>query len=503
VDELVVTYPAHNPPKYSKRPKANLPGRTKKVFSKCADSLENGRRLENLSWRLWNRETFCCDDDDEMHTSSPMPMREPTRLQDSATYSDVPELSSSVESAPSEDELPKQQSEPIDAPTRPCLIRSNSSDRYRGREKHMTPVNLARIMEDIDRDKSSAEEWKNQRSCPPSRKASSMPTEPERVAPVMPPLSRSVEECSEARNTHSVVRGFSPGRVCSSYRSSTNVSSPSPTLLKTAPVRVTTLPKKSMPVFFLGSPDENENDSEASYDSYGSNSSCGEFRRSIGDKKTSFHDQIATRVLYDDEAMTSDDDAISESAIEDDDLEWESSSESGHNSYDEGALFRRVESRPELTSRRSLLSTMLHEPERATTLQSAASRSSPALRRTISPRAPPLAMPIHEETEFPGSKPIRRSTYTSSNPLALSPRTTRRNMLATELTESLRKHLLWERQQKNTTAAAHLKRRHTAADVTRLTDYPQRTKGCASKTNSWSKAAVFDQGQNEYHHAGW
>ncbi|KAG5359310.1 hypothetical protein CKK34_5660 [Yarrowia sp. E02] len=33
------------------------------VFSKCAESLENGRRLENLSWRLWNRELlYCCDD---------------------------------------------------------------------------------------------------------------------------------------------------------------------------------------------------------------------------------------------------------------------------------------------------------------------------------------------------------------------------------------------------------------------------------------------------------
>jgi hypothetical protein len=37
--------------------------------------------------------------------------------------------------------------------------------------------------------------------------------------------------------------------------------------------------------------------------------------------------------------------------------------------------------------------------------------------------------------------------------MAHSPRTTRRNMLATELTESLRRHLLWERQQKSATAS--------------------------------------------------
>ena len=28
------------------------------VFSKCSEALENGRRLENMSWRLWNRELF-------------------------------------------------------------------------------------------------------------------------------------------------------------------------------------------------------------------------------------------------------------------------------------------------------------------------------------------------------------------------------------------------------------------------------------------------------------
>ncbi|CAN6632729.1 hypothetical protein TRVA0_013S02828 [Trichomonascus vanleenenianus] len=32
------------------------------VFSKCAENIENGRRLENMSWRLWNRELFLADD---------------------------------------------------------------------------------------------------------------------------------------------------------------------------------------------------------------------------------------------------------------------------------------------------------------------------------------------------------------------------------------------------------------------------------------------------------
>ncbi|KAI5292452.1 hypothetical protein KEM55_007788, partial [Ascosphaera atra] len=99
------------------------------VFSKCADYMEEGRRLENLSWRLWTRETFCVD-----HTLdvSPCPspvVRAATTTSDennrnaaadiqklgeahdrraateTARDADVPELSTSVESESSSEEL--------------------------------------------------------------------------------------------------------------------------------------------------------------------------------------------------------------------------------------------------------------------------------------------------------------------------------------------------------------------------------------------------------------
>jgi len=400
----------------------------------------------------------------------------------------MPELSSSVVSAPSEDELPEQRSEAVGI-KRPCLVRSDSS---RGKEKHMTPVHLAKIMEDMSHSKSSAEEWKAQ-CARMRRKASSMPTE--RVPAAMAALSKSCDDGTEAKSTHSVVRGFSPSRVSFSYRSSanlaaaSNVVAPLPAKIVTPPPAPMPAQKKKQPVFFFatsssdGSPDE-------SYRSY----------KQANYKRTSFRHEVATRTLYDDD--DSDDDEASESAIDDDDLEWESSSESGSSSYDENVLFKRVESRLDLlASRRSLLSTMLHEPERAAQLASVASKSTPVLRRCNSPREPPLGMLAKNEDDVPGSKPIRRIN-TALHPLALSPRTTRRNMLATELTESLRKHLLWERQQKNTTASAHLKRRHTAADVTNLVDFPQpRGKGYTSKNNSWNNP--FDETQYEYHAAGW
>ncbi|PTB40385.1 hypothetical protein M441DRAFT_104117, partial [Trichoderma asperellum CBS 433.97] len=81
-------------------------------------------------------------------------------------------------------------------------------------------------------------------------------------------------------------------------------------------------------------------------------------------------------------------------------------------------------------------------------------------------------------------KPINEIPRSNAQPIAtnnhvhaqaaLSPRTTCRNILATELTESLRRHLLWERQQKSSTANAVLKRRHISHDVANLKQYPER-----------------------------
>ncbi|KAI5284897.1 hypothetical protein KEM54_000977, partial [Ascosphaera aggregata] len=109
------------------------------VFSKCADYMEEGRRLENLSWRLWTLETFCVDhtlnvspcpspviratnatseqNDEEARESmarekmneekgSTRRVQEPRTLLNGAhPDGDVPELSSSIDSDGSSDEL--------------------------------------------------------------------------------------------------------------------------------------------------------------------------------------------------------------------------------------------------------------------------------------------------------------------------------------------------------------------------------------------------------------
>lgn len=107
-------------------------------------------------------------------------------------------------------------------------------------------------------------------------------------------------------------------------------------------------------------------------------------------------------------------------------------------------------------------------------------------------------------SEIPRSQaqPILRTTNSTPHQLALSPRTTRRNMLASELTVSLRQHLLWERKQKSQTANAVLKRRHTAHDVANLKQFPEKVymDGEEAKS-SWND--YYGQGLGEYHSRGW
>jgi hypothetical protein len=256
-------------------------------------------------------------------------------------------------------------------------------------------------------------------------------------------------------------------------------------------------------------------------------------------KVASFSDHVQTirppkSPLVGDEDAIETDDEVSESAIEDDeDSDWEDSvTESGKSSVDERPeMFQRVDSRPNLVSRRSLLTMMMHQPGK---MQGNAFRSSPALQRSrlTSPNGPSIPASPSEKADdenltmrapgVPRSKPITMKSPPPQS-VAHSPRTTRRNMLATELTESLRRHLLWERQQKGATANAFLKRRHTAHDMKNLQEYPKgphRTPGAGpsgsgdanagsqardkdlSKNGSWTNYAT-DYGPWEYHVKGW
>ncbi|KAJ2973138.1 hypothetical protein NQ176_g6775 [Zarea fungicola] len=230
--------------------------------------------------------------------------------------------------------------------------------------------------------------------------------------------------------------------------------------------------------------------------------------------------------VQDESAIDSDtDDYVDESAIDDD--EWEDSmDDSGKSSVDEN-YFQRIESNVHLVSRPSLITLMVAQNERQKALSNQASHSASAIMRS---RAGPSVGPVmgaspndsdEGQLMMKGMRPsnlkpiievprsVAQAIPAAPNyvhaPAALSPRTTRRNMLATELTESLRRHLLWERQQKTSTANAVLKRRNTSHDVANLKQFPdkpclkQSEDANASSWNQYFNRDAFDG----YHSKGW
>ncbi|CAG8169325.1 unnamed protein product [Penicillium nalgiovense] len=553
------------------------------VFSKCADYMDQGRRLENLSWRLWTRETFCVEPEKSNSTSALPLLR--------SEAGDLPELSASVESAASDqaERIEAHIKRPKFSDYRPAVVREDSlASLGRGKEKHITSLDLERMVLNI-KEKKQLEPMPTVEPAAPvvditPRPSTPTPTPPPSVSTArqVPNFSvrptpyphESTESCSttapegnesdtaqlNASDTSvsssgilpsrpqlvkstSIVRGFSPSHISSSFRSQPRLSiEPSPsrsaTQLKPSPL------KKKGGMFTLGG--SSGDDDESSFEermvpqAAQENATGGLKPKNNTDptKKTaSFSNQVSSHIIPNskdisrsDEDAIETDDEVSESAIEDDeDSDWEDSiTEGGESSVDEqGGMFQRVDSRPNLVSRRSMLTMMMHQPAR---MQGNAFRSSPALQRSrlTSPSGPsiPQSPPSNEEEslvmrgpDVPRSKPIVMNTNASQS-MAHSPRTTRRNMLATELTESLRRHLLWERQQKSATANAFLKRRHTAHDMKNLQEYPSPKgphKGVGpnqasaeadpnaadlGKNGSWTNYTT-DYGPWEYHVKGW
>jgi hypothetical protein len=552
------------------------------VFSKCADYMDQGRRLENLSWRLWTRETFCVEPEKSNSTSALPLLR--------SEAGDLPELSASVESAASDqaERIEAHIKRPKFSDYRPAVVREDSlASLGRGKEKHITSLDLERMVLNI-KEKKQLEPMPTVEPAAPvvditPRPSTPTPTPPSvSTARQVPNFSvrptpyphESTESCSttapegnesdtaqvNASDTSvsssgilpsrpqlvkstSIVRGFSPSHISSSFRSQPRLSiEPSPsrsaTQLKPSPL------KKKGGMFTLGG--SSGDDDESSFEERmvpqaGQENATGALKpknNTDPTKKTaSFSNQVSSHIIPNskdisrsDEDAIETDDEVSESAIEDDeDSDWEDSiTEGGESSVDEqGGMFQRVDSRPNLVSRRSMLTMMMHQPAR---MQGNAFRSSPALQRSrlTSPSGPsiPQSPPSNEEEslvmrgpDVPRSKPIVMNTNASQS-MAHSPRTTRRNMLATELTESLRRHLLWERQQKSATANAFLKRRHTAHDMKNLQEYPGPKgphKGVGpnqasaeadpnaadlGKNGSWTNYTT-DYGPWEYHVKGW
>jgi len=490
--------------------------------------MEDGKRYENMAWRLWSRETFCCQPD--------LPVPPPwalDRTRSPATPAELPELSTSVASDDSHLESAVTSTTSTTSATsacrsdlsssssaRPHVRRHDSATTSHARGRHMTPIGLEKVVNSIQEKRflEPLSPLPAQLAAPvpeppsgdePTPRAASPPPSAARRVPdsststvattvdyhtVSPPVG-SGSSASSDMSHHSVVRGFEPGLISTSVRSTTNLN-PTPILKKTSsfvakppPSKATEPLRKKQPMFTLGGSSEEENGSSFEAYSLAQRSSLTEHLRKAPPppmrKTTSFKAEVSTRTFQDiasesEGAIESDsEDEYDESAIEEDDSEddWEDEDvdESGPSSVAERPLFSRVDSKPDLTSHRSLLTTALHQGDRALALQKEASRASPAIRRSRSstPNGPSTGNSPQEDAGLmmrhqpSRPKPIIMTT-SNVHPPAMSPKTTRRNMLQQELTGSLRQNLLWERQQKNATTNAVAKRQQSAVSLPAL-----------------------------------
>ena len=477
------------------------------VFHKCSQNIKDGSRLENLSWRLWARETLCCP---------PQPEKTIVPAIDvpAGRASEVPSLSNSFaesdESASDREDDSRRRR--IRSPS--CDDQDSALSKSRGKELHLTPTTLKKIVVHI-------QERSELGPLSPSIEASiTKPIEEEeeslkKEVPQDKSLQNSTDSCrSEATattssttntrpnehrtsdtsvssdgliRTGSVVHGFSP--VSTSFKSKPLSTLPIPSS------RLAISPASKPGMFQLGASSEDDDSSFEMRPSalkpppVRSSLSHSMTRRQISSgstkKTTSFRDIVEARKLDSDaeadEGAIASDSEEDDSVFEDEDEDWEDSPS------DEEKLattvlptFRRVESRPDLVSRPSMLSMQIDQRRRASSgLQNEISHSQPVLRRSrvSTPTGPSMPASPNDHDDDAGlmmgggnarARPIVMPQQ-SQQSMAHSPRTTRRNMLSTELTESLRKNLLWERQQKSQTVNAFIKRNRNAQSMANLT----------------------------------
>ena len=222
--------------------------------------------------------------------------------------------------------------------------------------------------------------------------------------------------------------------------------------------------------------------------------------------------RLGNKSHEDEEVFESDDDDdVSDSAIDDSDEEvdddadddeegWEDDASENAENGDIRPLFQRVDSKPNLVSRRSLLTTLMNQDDRATAFQDMAMRSAPNDLSNIKRSKTSTNMQTQEESATTisnalngtPSKPIMR-TKSDLISLVSSPKTTRRNMLSTEINEDLRKSILHERLQKKATVNAYSKRVQSARNLPTLPIHSE----------AREEVDYYGHGIGAYHQAGW
>lgn len=112
-------------------------------FSKCSPAMEDGKRYENMVWRLRARETLCCPPNHVMK-----PRWSLDRDIAAGVTAEVLELSTSVASDDSIDPFTTSQDRSDSSTSRPGLRRCDPAT-SNARGKHMIPINLEKAVRSI------------------------------------------------------------------------------------------------------------------------------------------------------------------------------------------------------------------------------------------------------------------------------------------------------------------------------------------------------------------
>lgn len=484
------------------------------VFAKCAENLENGRRLENLSWRLWYRTALLCHEDTLFYTN--VSKSSPTMMHRSSGYlknknQDLPELSLSIESVSSldEHEVKGQVSDNYDASKMSVFVQKHS--KRPNTMQYVSPGRFQKMITDLSSLKVETEKWKidhNKAMLRQSLHKKSISSSP-KTNPLhsIPPndsyLRFNQVSSSSGSNHHSSLATQTAithpdmteygvnnhdDNISEFYINKTSHETPlhpHHSIQKQEPLEKVdkmffiqeTLPSES----YIKTPSKNDMTSSTTLESYQSTVKSAKhisFEKSadISSSGTSNSQQLECNTI---------------NSVDDGD--WDSMYDSSNSSsVNEKPIFQKIDTRLsklQIHPRPSLLSFMLQNKTDGN-LTNSCSKSSPAI--SLSQTSASFIIPknIPQNNRHPTTAHIM-DLYLP----VVSPRTIRRNMFATELSESLRRNLLWERQQRTSTAFRTLKRRHTANDVTKLNDFPIQS--------SNENHDFFHDVDYSYHVAGW
>ncbi|PCD21409.1 hypothetical protein AU210_016374 [Fusarium oxysporum f. sp. radicis-cucumerinum] len=510
------------------------------VFFRCGDSIEQGQRLKNLSWRIWptlKKETFVVDNEEKTQN---MPF--------GLDIYDLPQLFGTVGS------LEDEEAVDVASGLAPLGV---ASRRVRGQGSCVSTQSrcddFEKVIVSIVKDKGPlsgpphvAPVTKDSLPAPPAFERSSSPTtESQSPAKSITASEGSPQPSPQSMPRTTVVRGFTVSlQIPDADRSSTK---PAP---KSSPAAQVVQLKKPARFALGGSCSSSEHDQSLSNNNSkpikkpafqigGSSEEDGSLKSAIASSQScsllsapknqaSFGDNVMTRTVDHQTVVDPDtDDYIDEDAIDEDDdsSDWEDSTEDNSKPSMDGKLFQRLDVNRNLTSRRSLITLMLAQNDDAHNRGNDASKSAPAISRFLMADGPSLGASPNDSDEAPlmmkgmrdpGLKPIPEVLRSSAQPImtgpnhiqpqaALSPRTTRRNMRATEITESLRRHLRRERQDKSLTANAVLRRGRTSQDVANMKQDAERP--CMKKSedvnaSSWNHY-ISEEVIDGYHCMGW